>query len=420
MHDEEQNAVAATAGETARTDELFSAEELERYADVLLWAVELSRGKAFKPSETILIEYDAPAGELVEALYARILERGLVPVQHQRATPKMEHSYLSKANNKRLNMIAPGELERSGGVNGLVRILAPRTLTHLESVEPELLARRDAARTKLRELLHFREAHHLMGRTVAVYPTRALADAAGMSLPGYAAMVRKACILGSDDPVRDWKRFRNEQAETLNWLNGLQIRELVVESANMKLLLRLGAHRRWLGLTGRNIPSFEIYTSPDCRFAEGVYRCNQTVYVGGAPVTDVRLAFQQGRVVSVRAGNGAERLRRFMALDHGAWRIGEFSLTSREHSRIGGYMANTLYDENIGGPAGNCHIALGSSHPDAYAGELADFTHLRRQELGFNESSQHWDLVNTEPKQVRATMADGSKRVIYEDGVFTV
>lgn len=401
------------------SERLFRQEELERYADVLLWAVERSRGRPLKTSETVLIEYDGPARELVEVLYARILERGLIPVQHQRSSPAMERNYLRLANNKRLNMVAPGEPERQGGVNGLIRILAPESLTHLEDVPPEILVRRDAARDPLREILYFRELGGLIGRTVAVYPTQALAEAAGLTLQEYATRVRKACMLGSDDPVRDWKRFARQQASTLEWLNGLSIRRLHVQSARVDLRLRLGEHRLWLGLTGRNMPSFEVYTSPDCRFTEGVFQSDQPVYVGGAPVEGVRLAFQQGRVISVKAKSGAERLRRFLALDDGAWRVGEFSLTSREHSRIADYMANTLFDENIGGPEGNCHIALGSCHPDAFAGNPADFVHALRRELGFNESTQHWDLVNTEQKRVTAVLADKSSRVIYEDGAFT-
>ncbi len=401
------------------SDRLFRHEELERYADVLLWAVERSRGRPLKNSETVLIEYDGLARELVEVLYTRILERGLVPVQHQRATPAMELSYLRFANNKRLNMVAPGEPERQGGVNGLIRILAPESLTHLEAVTPEIQVRRDSARDPLREVLYFRELGGQIGRTVAMYPTQALADAAGLTLQEYAARVRTACMLGSDDPVRDWKRFARQQATTLEWLNGLSIRQLHVQSARVDLRLRLGEHRLWLGLTGRNMPSYEVYTSPDCRFTEGVFHSDQVVHVGGTPVEGVRLAFQAGRVISVKARSGADRLRRFLALDDGAWRVGEFSLTSREHSRIPEYMANTLFDENIGGPEGNCHIALGSCHPDAFAGNPADFVHALRRELGFNESNQHWDLVNTEQKRVTATLADGGSRVIYEDGAFT-
>jgi aminopeptidase len=81
-------------------------------------------------------------------------------------------------------------------------------------------------------------------------------------------------------------------------------------------------------------------------------------------------------------------------------------------------MANTLYDENYGGPFGNSHIALGSSYAVTYAGPTHRLTAALREKLGFNDSALHWDLVNTEKKRVSALLADGSRQVVYEDGLF--
>ncbi len=81
-------------------------------------------------------------------------------------------------------------------------------------------------------------------------------------------------------------------------------------------------------------------------------------------------------------------------------------------------MANTLYDENFGGPHGNCHVAVGSSYSDTFDGDPATLDGARKEALGFNDSALHWDLVNTEPKRVRARLADGRETTIYEDGQF--
>lgn len=400
--------------------DLFSQGELERYADVLLWAVELSRGRSFKGSEAVLVEYDALAVELAETLHERILDRGLVPIPRQRPTERMELDFLVRANNKRLHMLPPGELELYAGIHGLIRLIAPHSMDHLGLVPAELLSRRRSARSEVRELMFFRQTRRELGWTTAVYPTQTLADAAGMSLEEYAALVRTSCFLGQADPVRDWKRRLNEQQDLLARLNGLGINRLHVQSRQTDLFLALGNRRRWAGLTGNNIPSYEIYTSPDHRHTAGTFWSDQPLYMAGVLVQGVRLAFAQGRVVSIHADTGEERLRRFLALDHGAWMIGEFSLTARNQSRVDKYMATPIYNENIGGIAGNCHIALGGSHVEAFDGDPRDFTHVRRRELGFNESAQHWDLVNTEQKRVTAELADGSRKVIYEDGMFLV
>ena len=83
-------------------------------------------------------------------------------------------------------------------------------------------------------------------------------------------------------------------------------------------------------------------------------------------------------------------------------------------------MADTLFDENFGGKNGNCHIALGSSYSDTFAGNPATLDNEKKKKLGFNDSALHWDMVNTEPKTVTATLKDGSEKVIYEKGQFCI
>jgi aminopeptidase len=81
-------------------------------------------------------------------------------------------------------------------------------------------------------------------------------------------------------------------------------------------------------------------------------------------------------------------------------------------------MADTLFDENFGGEHGNCHIAVGASYSDTYAGDPAAMDGSLKRSLGFNDSALHWDLVNTEKKTVTAQLATGKRVLIYENGCF--
>jgi aminopeptidase len=80
-------------------------------------------------------------------------------------------------------------------------------------------------------------------------------------------------------------------------------------------------------------------------------------------------------------------------------------------------MANTLFDENFGGTYGNCHLALGSSYA-TYTGDPRQLTKAKKENLGFNDSALHWDLVNTEEKSIFARLKSGRKILIYEKGMF--
>ena len=118
------------------------------------------------------------------------------------------------------------------------------------------------------------------------------------------------------------------------------------------------------------------------------------------------------------AAEGGRFLKQQLAMDAGASRVGEFSLTDRRFSRITRFMANTLFDENYGGRFGNCHLALGSSYANTYAGDPRRLSPATKERLGFNQSALHWDFVNTEKKRVTAVLSDGTRKVIYENGEF--
>jgi aminopeptidase len=179
-----------------------------------------------------------------------------------------------------------------------------------------------------------------------------------------------------------------------------------------------GQQRKWIGITGHNIPSFELFMSPDWRGTQGVYYANQPSYRNGNYVEDVRMEFRDGIATNISAGKGETFVKNQLAMDKGASRVGEFSLTDKRFSKIDRFMANTLFDENFGGEHGNCHIALGSSYTDTYTGNTAELTEKLKNKLGFNDSAMHWDLVNTERKKITAHLNTGGQITIYEDGQF--
>ena len=95
-------------------------------------------------------------------------------------------------------------------------------------------------------------------------------------------------------------------------------------------------------------------------------------------------------------------------------------MTDRRFSRITKFMAETLYDENVGGPNGNSHLALGRSFHSCYAGNPKNLTRKDYEKLGFNGSSIHQDIVTTSPRTVTAQLTNGREKIIYRDGEFAL
>jgi aminopeptidase len=63
---------------------------------------------------------------------------------------------------------------------------------------------------------------------------------------------------------------------------------------------------------------------------------------------------------------------------------------------------------------------VGSAYTDAFTGNVAKLSKAAKFNLGFNDSSLHWDLVNTENKTVTAILKNGKKRIIYRNGEFSL
>ena len=397
---------------------VFCSETLGKYAEVLYWGLSRARKTPLKKSEVIQVRYDAAALPLAESVVSLLHDLGQVPVPRAALTPRMEHDFYAKANRKRLLFEVPGERAFLEALGGSIHLLAPDSLTHLRDVDPEAMSIAKSGRRPLQEILARREEQGVYGWTLCLFPTPRLARQAGMEPIDYARAVKAACFLDQGMPVHHWKMLVKDMEEVKAWLESLDARSLRVQSANVDLLLRPGSARRWVGVSGRNIPSFELYTSPDWRGTEGVYCADLPSFSQGHRIQGVRLEFRLGEVVRLEAEEGFEFAREQLNLDPGALRVGEFALIDKRFSPIDRVMANTLFDENFGGAHGSCHIALGQSYANAFAGDPGDLTAERKEELGFNSSALHWDLVNTEEKRVTAMLGDGSKVCIYENGQF--
>jgi len=397
---------------------MLNKQQVDRYADVLLWALKTARKEKFKKGDIVRVRFDLSAIKMAEIIQAKLLDLGMNPVMRLEMTPEMQHNFYEKAEKNQLVFLGPWENQLCEYVNGSIYLYAPDSLTHLRDIDSKQIGTALVARKPLRDILEKREATGSSGWTLCALPTAALAKQSGMSLRQYTNQVIRACYLDRADSVQAWRSIFKEATAIKQWMNSMEVKHYHIESENVDLRIRPGGHRKWIGISGHNIPSFEIFTSPDWRGTEGLYYADQPSFRSGNYVKGVRLTFEKGSVVKIAAEKGEGFVANQLEMDKGASRVGEFSLTDKRFSRINKFMANTLYDENYGGRYGNCHLAVGSSYRDTYDGDPADLSKVMKRKLGFNDSALHWDLVNTEKKIVTAHLRSGKKVLIYEDGKF--
>jgi len=391
---------------------------LEKMADVLIWGMFAARsgsGGTYQLGDIILIRYDDTGRKLAEIVHRNLLEKDLIPTMEQDNTCKMERDFYNYGNERHFKFLSPWSKLKAKSITGLIAICSDEELFHLKDADPAKISMAMKAHKPIRKIRDEKESCGNFGWTLCSLPTIASASAAKMSLEEYSQQVIKACWLQEANPVETWIKIMEEVQGIKEWLKSLTIERIHVESTHIDLMLELGEDRKWLGVSGHNIPSFEIFTCPDARKTNGHFYADQPSFRQGNLIREVTLEFKNGKSIKSNATEGEEYLNKQLETDKGAEYIGEFSLTDRRFSKIDKFMASTLYDENYGGKYGNCHIAIGSSFPDAYGGNKP-FMKIRKK-LGFNDSAIHWDLINQQPKIVTAHSKKG-KTVIYEDGQF--
>lgn len=402
-------------------------EILEKYAEVLIWGLQTAREKKLKKYDIIRIYAGIRSSRLVEIINRKLIKMKFNTYIVFDDTDTIDKDRYVFGDNKQISFIPPWTKQCFELIAGNIYIGCPESLTYLSDVDPKLIGNRAKARRPFSDILNDRELSGDFGWTYGIYATPALAQAADTTISVYEKRMEIFCFLNADNPVNVWKDLYSEAQEIKYWLNSLinQIKYVHIESEKCNFKINLGEARKWIGISGHNIPSFEIFLSPDFTGTNGTYYSDQPSYRDGNLVKDVHLEFRSGSVnkLASYADVGDKYFRQTISTDKGASKVGEFSLTDIRLSRINCFMAETLYDENYGGKYGNCHIALGDSYLDTsdeiYIPKGMTVMDIKKN-YNFNHSSIHWDLVNSEKKTVTAHLKDGSTKIIYDSGKFCI
>lgn len=389
---------------------------LKKYAELLinfaLWS-----GKGVKKGDVVMLSVPESAKAILIHLQQAVLKAGAHPMIH--FIPEgLSRLYFENASVEQLKWQPEAYLlERVKTVTHFVSIISTNDKFELKGVDSSKIMTAQKAIKFYIDARNKKENENKLTWTLALFGTEAMAKEVGMSLEEYWDQIIKGCYLNCADPISEWKKVFKEIKKTQDYLNSLEIDSLKITGDDVNLTIKIGKSRKWLGGSGRNIPSFELFITPDCRGTEGCIKFNQPLYRYGNLIEGINLEFKNGEVISAKAKKNEALLKEMIAVE-GANKVGEFSLTDKRLSHINKFMAETLFDENMGGEYGNTHIALGSGYKDSYIGDPSKLTKKDWIKIGFNESAIHTDIVSTTNRQVEAILVSGEKVVIYKNGEF--
>ncbi|MBA3841736.1 MAG: aminopeptidase [Actinobacteria bacterium] len=176
--------------------------------------------------------------------------------------------------------------------------------------------------------------------------------------------------LDAADAAGAWQERVGELHEAARRLDAAQLDAIRFDGPGTNLTVGLLPTSRFAGeapgtttvdgiVHNPNLPTEEIFTTPDPQRADGVVASTKPLDVGGTVVRNLKLRFQGGRVVEIDADEGADALRARCAKDEGASRLGELALVDREGriGKTGTVFFNTLLDENAAS-----HLAFGNAY----------------------------------------------------------
>jgi aminopeptidase len=158
-----------------------------------------------------------------------------------------------------------------------------------------------------------------------------------------------------------------------------------------------------------NLPTEEVFTSPDPQRVEGHVASTKPLVVGGTIVRGLRVRFEGGRAVEIDADENVGVLRAYSQRDEGASRLGEIALVDGEGriGPLGTIFFDTLIDENSAS-----HIALGSAY---------EFTVGEEDRERINSSAIHIDFMIGGPDvDVTGVRADGSEVPVLIGGAWKI
>ncbi|HUN30414.1 MAG TPA: aminopeptidase [Trebonia sp.] len=371
-------------------------QRLERFADLVVRI-----GANVRPGSEVFITSDIAHQEIARAVVESAYQAGAAWVEMDWHDGPVKRSGVMHASMDRLTRTRPWVMEQARDLSAARAVL----IALVGDPDPHLLDEADPARAAAFPV----EERMAIGQMIVGGQHRwtvVAAPNAGWAREVFGQpdveplwdAVATAMRLDEADPVAAWRARAGELMARGRALNALGLTEIHYRGDGTDLTVGLLPGTQWTGGSMEdpdgvaympNIPTEEVFASPDRHRADGEITLTKPVIINGRVVEGLRAAIAGGRITTVTATRNGEVVRAQLETDEGARSLGEVSLVDRDSriARAGVLFHNTLLDENAA-----CHVAWGQGFPFAVAGGLEKNSD-ELYDLGLNRSAVHTDVV---------------------------
>ena len=237
-------------------------------------------------------------------------------------------------------------------------------------------------------------------------------------------VICKMCMVDTINPIESWNNYLVKTREYSEILNNLKIKKLhYTNSLGTDLTLTMPNNNVWISAANHvddnmfvNMPSYEIFSTPDYRKTEGIVYSSRPLYYSGGLIDKFYIEFKNGKVTNFNAEKGYELLKQIIETDEHSCYLGEVALVENDSpiSNTNLVFGTTLFDENA-----SCHLALGDGFTKCVK-NTEGLTKEQLLELGINSSANHVDfMIGTPDLQIEAETCKG-KQLIFKKGDFCI
>ena len=403
------------------------APQIERYADLIV-----RKGVHVKPGQEVVVQCPVERADFCRVLVARAYAAGaghVTVIWGDDAVSRLTYEHVDTAWFETVpewRRVQLDGLAAAGACFIFVEGADPEALKGIDPAKPAAASR--ARNTQCKQFRHGLD-FNINPWCIAGAPVEAWATQVFDEDEPEVAAYRLWCAILSvaradgEDPESAWELHDATFEKNLRFLNEHKFCELRYRADNgTDLVVGLNARGLWEGGCGKtpegheffpNIPTEEVFTSPDCERVDGVVYSALPLIHHGNKIDRFWLRFESGRVVDFGAEVGYDALKSILDTDEGARRLGEAALISKNTPirESGILFYDTLYDENA-----SCHLALGVGFAECYEGGY-DMSAEELRTAHVNESATHVDfMIGTDDMDITGITADGREVEVFTNG----
>ena len=400
----------------------------EKYAKVILESC-----LKVEKDQPLFISYNTERDDFVRILSKIAYSLGVRDIYYDVQDPYLKHEALLNLDVeelKKTNLWNKEMWNVYAKKGAAFLMLASETPGLMKDVDPKKLSAITKYAIETRKEFDDLRDKSMVPWCIAAVPTKAWAEAlydADYALDILWNNIFDMCSIREEDPVKVWNEKIKKLESRANKLNKYQFKTLKYESSNgTKFTIDLPKNHLWASgketlANGKevlvNFPTEEVFTSPDCKSAEGVVYASKPLSYNGNIIDGFYLVFKNGKVIEAYADEGNDILNEMVNICKNSNMLGEVALVPYDSpiSNMNQIFLETLFDENAA-----CHIALGDSFPECVENGVKIGKEKLFEEYNLNKCDSHVDfMVGNEDMNITGITEDGKEVKVFVKGNFS-